>query len=53
MGDLAEAVIMISIVVLNAILGLGFRTERTIEALRNMSAKRQRLFVTGGNPYTC
>lgn len=49
MGDLVEAVVMISIVVLNAILGFvqEFRTERTIEALRNMSAQKATVIRDG------
>jgi Ca2+-transporting ATPase len=49
MRDLVEAVVMISIVVLNAILGFvqEFRTERTIEALRNMSAQKATVIRDG------
>ncbi len=40
MGDLIEAFVMIGIVVVNAFLGFiqEFRTEKTLEALRNMTA---------------
>ncbi len=49
MGDLIEAAVMISIVVINAFLGFiqEYRTERTIEALRNMSAQKAKVLRDG------
>ena len=49
MGDMVEALVMISIVVLNSILGFvqEYRTERTIEALRNMSAQKAKVIRDG------
>lgn len=45
MGDMIEAVVMISIVFMNSILGFiqEYRTERTIEALRNMTAQKAKV----------
>ncbi len=49
MGDWIEAVVMIGIVVINAFLGFiqEFRTERTIEALRGMTALKASVLRDG------
>lgn len=49
LGDWLEAVVMIGIVVVNAILGFiqEYRTERTLEALRNMTATKARVIRDG------
>lgn len=49
MGDWVEAAVMIGIVVLNAFLGFiqEYRTEKTIEALRSMTALKARVLRNG------
>lgn len=49
MGDWIEAVVMVGIVVINAFLGFiqEFRTEKTIEALRSMTALKARVLRDG------
>ncbi len=49
MGDSIEAAVMIGIVVMNALLGFiqEYRTEKTIEALRSMSALKARVLRNG------
>ncbi len=49
MGDLVEAVTIIAIVILNAVLGFiqEFRTEKTLDALRNLAAPTAKVIRDG------
>lgn len=51
MGEMTEAVTIIAIVILNAILGFvqEFRTEKTLEALKNLAAPTARIIRDGEN----
>lgn len=53
MGDMLEAFTIIAIVILNAILGFvqEFRTEKTMEALKNLAAPTA-VVIRGGKPVT-
>ncbi|MBQ8827527.1 MAG: ATPase, partial [Clostridia bacterium] len=49
MGDLIEAFVMVGIIIVNAFLGFiqEYRTEKTLEALRNMTAPAARVIRDG------
>lgn len=53
MGEITEAVTIIAIVVVNAVLGFmqEYRTERTMEALKNLAAPTARV-IRGGKQYS-
>lgn len=53
MGEVTEAITIIAIVIINAVLGFiqEYKTERTLEALRNLAAPTARV-IRGGNMIT-